>query len=191
MSTTDFSNYDPEIPMYCANHPNVQTYLRCGKCDKPICARCRVSTPVGFRCYECANLQVLPTYAVSGDYYIKSALAGLTAAAITGVLMGVFPGFEFWAALAMGVGVPEAVAAAAHQKRGPGLRAVALVSIVFGFILSRVVLGLGWWQIISLEGVNRPYPAGIPFLNDIPFYINQYTILWLLLALFLGYQRLK
>ena len=121
MAIQDFSGYDPEVPMYCANHPTVQTYLRCSNCNKPICAKCRVSTPVGFKCYQCANLQVLPTYAVSSDYYVKSAVAGLGAAAIAGIIMGVFPAFEFWAALLMGIAVPEAITAAANQKRGPGL----------------------------------------------------------------------
>src|SRR5947208_17138806 len=112
MTTTDFSQYDPEVPMYCANHPNTETFLRCGKCEKPICARCRVSTPVGFRCYECANLKVLPTYAVSTDYYTRAVVAGGVAAAITGVLMGLFPAFAFWVALAMGIAVPVSIAIA-------------------------------------------------------------------------------
>src|SRR5437868_4194048 len=171
MTTTDFSQYDPEVPMYCANHPDTETFLRCGKCEKPICARCRVSTPVGYRCFQCANLQVLPTYAVSTDYYVKSAITGLLTAGVTGVLMGIFPAFEFWAALLMGITVAEAVAISANQKRGPGLRAVAIFSIVFGFILSRVVIRLGWWQLISLGGVNRPSVGGLPFLSSIPFNI--------------------
>ena len=99
-----------DAPMYCANHPKVETYLRCGKCGKPICAKCRVSTPVGFRCYDCANLSVLPTYAVSGSYYLKAVLAAGGAATVCGILMGFFPDFEFWTALLMAIAVPEAVA---------------------------------------------------------------------------------
>lgn len=177
--------------MYCANHPTVQTYLRCSNCGKPICAKCRVSTPAGFKCFQCANLQVLPTYAVSTDYYVKSAAAGLGAAAIIGILMGVFPAFEFWAALLMGIGVPEAVTAAANQKRGPGLRTVAVVSVLFGFFLSRVVMRLGWWQAILLGGVNKPQFGGISFLDNSSFFVNQYTLLWLAMALFFAIQRLK
>lgn len=191
MATTDFSNYDPEVPVYCANHPGVETYLRCGKCDKPICARCRVSTPAGFRCYQCANLQVLPTYAVATDSYAKSLVAGLIAAAITGVLMGLLPAFEFWFALAMGIAVPEAIGIASNQKRGPGLRTVALVCLVFGFVVSRVVLQLGWWSGVTLLGVNFPSSGGLPFIRDLPFFIDQYTILWFALAALLATQRLK
>ncbi len=48
-----------EVPekMYCANHPNVETTLRCNKCEKPICARCAVLTPTGYRCKECIRGQ--------------------------------------------------------------------------------------------------------------------------------------
>lgn len=187
MATTDFSNYDPEVPLYCANHPGVQTYLRCGKCEKPICAKCRVSTPVGFRCYQCANLQVLPTYAVSSDIYFKGIIGGLLAATVTGVLMGILPGFEFWFALAMGIAVPEAVAFAANQKRGPGLRAVAMGAVVFGFVVAQVVFRQNWWRNIDLGGANNPVPSfGFSFYN-----IDQYTILWLALALWLAFQRMK
>jgi hypothetical protein len=105
--------------------------------------------------------------------------------------MGVFPAFEFWAALLMGIGVPEAVTAAANQKRGPGLRTVAVVSVLFGFFLSRVVMRLGWWHAILLGGVNVPQGGGISFLDNSSFYVNQYTLLWLAMALFFAIQRLK
>ena len=192
MAVRDFNEYDPEVPLYCANHPDTETYLRCGKCEKPICARCRVSTPVGFRCYDCANVQVLPTYAVKTDVYIRAGLAGFVAAAISGVLMGLFPGFEFWAALLMGIAVPEAVARAANQKRGPGLRTIAFLAIGFGFVLSRLVLQ-AFPFLIPLGGINFPALGGLGFLNDIPLFefVTQYTILWLALALFLAHQRLK
>jgi hypothetical protein len=175
--------------MYCANHPNVETYLRCGKCGKPICAKCRMSTPVGFRCFECANLQVLPTYAVSGDYYLKAGVFGLAVAAAAGALMGLFPAFEFWAALLIGIAVPEAVAAASNQKRSPGLQGVAVAAVVFAFVVSRVVMQ-AFPGLISLGGVNEVGYSGIGLLDNLPFYLTQYSILWLAMAGFLAYRRL-
>ena len=189
MSTSDFDHYDPEQPMYCANHPNVETFLRCARCGKPICAKCRVSTPAGFRCFTCANLQVLPTYAVSADYYVKSFLAGDVVAVILGTLMGLFPAFEFWAALIMGIAVPEAVGAAANQKRGPGLQMVAVGAVVFGFVVSRVVMSLPLR--IDLLGINTPARSGIDAFESLPFYLTQYSILWLALAIFLAYKRMQ
>ena len=175
-TTTDY-----DAPMYCPRHPKEQTYLRCGKCERPICAKCRVSTPVGFRCIECANLQVLPTYAVPSTHYVKSATAGLVVAALIGVIMGYFPDFEFWTALIMGLAVPEAVAVGANQKRGPGLQMVGVACIVVGFIISRVVM----------NAVGAFSFSGISALDNLPFYLTQYSILWLALMIFLAYKRLQ
>jgi hypothetical protein len=189
-TSTDSETYDPDAPMYCANHPSVETRLRCGRCGRPICAKCRVSTPAGFRCMQCANLQVVPTYAVSTDYYLKSILAGLGAAAAAGVLMGLFPAFEFWVALIMGIAVPEAVTGVANQKRGAGLQRVAMACILFGFVVSRAVLA-AFPGLIPLGGINYPSPSFIPVVGDAPYYVSMYTVLWLAMALFLAYRRLR
>jgi hypothetical protein len=42
---------------FCANHPTVETSLRCNRCGKPICARCAMRTPTGYRCRECVRGQ--------------------------------------------------------------------------------------------------------------------------------------
>lgn len=39
---------------YCARHPQVETLLRCGRCEAPICPRCMVHSGVGIRCPDCA-----------------------------------------------------------------------------------------------------------------------------------------
>ncbi len=48
---------EPSTPVYCANHPGVETSLRCNHCGKPICAKCAVRTPTGYRCRECVRSQ--------------------------------------------------------------------------------------------------------------------------------------
>ncbi len=131
-----------DAPYYCANHPSVPTFLRCARCDKPICARCRVSTPVGYRCYECAGLTVLPTYAVSSTYYTRAALFGFGVATAIGIVWAILPGFEFWAALTLGLAVGEAVGAGANQKRGPGLQGVGVAAVIWGIVVSRLALAV-------------------------------------------------
>lgn len=39
----------------CKRHPNVQTALRCSKCEDPICPKCAVLTAVGYRCPSCGK----------------------------------------------------------------------------------------------------------------------------------------
>lgn len=147
---------EPEV-MFCANHPTVPTSLRCSRCGKPICARCRVATPVGYRCYECAALQSVPTYAVGTNYYVKAISVGVAAAAGIGVLWGLFPGFDFWAALIMGIVVGEVVSWAANMKRGPGLQMIGLGAVALGIIVSRLVLQV----VLSNSGLAE-------LLNSIP-----------------------
>jgi len=42
---------------------------------------------------------VLPTYAVSSDYYTRAALSGFGLATVVGIVWAFLPGFEFWAAM--------------------------------------------------------------------------------------------
>jgi len=74
--------------LFCANHPNTETMLRCNRCEKPICAKCAVQTPTGYRCKDCvrgqqklfetAQLQDLPLAFGSslGISFLGSLIAG-------------------------------------------------------------------------------------------------------------------
>lgn len=48
---------DAEAMLYCTVHPTVATSLRCNRCGRPMCTRCAVKTPVGYRCRECVRAQ--------------------------------------------------------------------------------------------------------------------------------------
>lgn len=39
----------------CYRHPDRETYVRCVRCDRPICPDCMVEAPVGFQCVECVR----------------------------------------------------------------------------------------------------------------------------------------
>jgi hypothetical protein len=69
---------DLNAPVYCANHPGVETSLRCNKCGKPICAKCAIRTPTGYRCKECVRgqLKIFDT-ALWYDYVLGFIAAGV------------------------------------------------------------------------------------------------------------------
>jgi hypothetical protein len=46
-----------EQTLYCVNHPQTKTTLRCNRCEDPICPRCAVLTPTGYRCKSCVRGQ--------------------------------------------------------------------------------------------------------------------------------------
>ena len=72
---------DTESPLntnlnYCYRHPNVETNLRCKKCDRYICSKCANHTPVGYICPECLRAQEDKFYSGSfGDYLIAAVIA--------------------------------------------------------------------------------------------------------------------
>jgi hypothetical protein len=87
--------------MYCANHPDTETYLRCNKCGKPICLKCAVLTEVGYRCKECIREQQNVFYnAMTSDNWIAFAVAaGITLVAwpiVVLLLLVSITGFFGW-----------------------------------------------------------------------------------------------
>jgi hypothetical protein len=126
----------------CAADPQVETALRCGRCDTPICPRCLVMTPVGARCRNCARLRKNPIYVVGPVYYARAIGAGLAVAAIGTYVLASIPFFQFFGLLLLGAAVGEAVTRAANRKRGTGLAVVAVVTLIVGALLVPALMAL-------------------------------------------------
>ncbi len=123
----------------CATHPDVETNLRCGKCGKPICPKCMVQTPVGARCAECARLYKLPTFRISGAYYLRAAGTALGMAIVTGVVWGIiesFLPFRFFTLIigaGIGYAIGEVVSLSVNRKRSPWLAVIGSLGVVIAY----------------------------------------------------------
>lgn len=131
----------PQRATFCARHPNIETNLRCSRCNDLICPRCLVHTPVGARCPDCARLRVNPAFDVSGLPLLR-AIGGALGAAVVAwvvyfyVLTVAGPiGYALWifAPLGIGFAVAEAGYRAAGYRRHPRLQWVAGSAVVAGF----------------------------------------------------------
>ncbi|MCC6313811.1 MAG: hypothetical protein IT337_07335 [Thermomicrobiales bacterium] len=126
-------------PGPCSYHPNVETLLRCSRCGKPICPQCGVRTPVGLRCPDCAGVAGL-VGPMGGVRTLQALAHGLLVTVPVGVVWAFFPDWAFYLALVMGFAGAEAVARAVPGRRGPELQAIAVVVVLVGLALSRLVL---------------------------------------------------
>jgi hypothetical protein len=134
-------------PVKCATHPNVDTNLRCGKCGQPICPKCLVETPVGARCRKCARLYKLPTFRVTGQYYLRATGTALGVAIVTGAAWGFLHSYlggygsmiSLVAGYGIGYAVGEVTGLAINRKRGRWLAVTGGGAVVISFVAAGLV----------------------------------------------------
>jgi hypothetical protein len=118
--------------MYCANHPDIETGLRCKRCDKPICSKCAVGTPTGYLCKECVRLQQKVFDTAKGyDYPIVFILAGILSG-IGSVIAARLGFFVILIAPVVGVIIAEVIRAVLSKRRSKRLFSVVAISTVLG-----------------------------------------------------------
>ncbi|MGD0611518.1 MAG: B-box zinc finger protein [Anaerolineales bacterium] len=133
-------------PLYCANHPGVQTTLRCNKCGKPICARCAVLTPTGYRCKECVRgQQKIFITAKWYDYVLGFIIAGILSF-LASLLAGLVSGITLIGWILVIIGAPSAGAIIAEgvrlvtrKRRAQGLFITVTVAMVLGALPSILI----------------------------------------------------
>ncbi len=123
-----------EATLYCANHPNRETTLRCNRCEKPICPQCAIQTPVGYRCKECVRgQQKVFDNSVAIDYPIAAVVSMVCVGAATAVLN--YLGFwGLFVAPIVGGGIAEIIRWAVRRRRSRRLSLAAILGGALGVI---------------------------------------------------------
>jgi hypothetical protein len=129
---------DDTGPLYCYRHPRSETYVRCGRCDQPICPRCAMQGPVGFRCRQCGRpardplTSLRPTQLAIG--FGISALGGL----VIGLVGGRIGFFGLLLAWFAGGLIADSVIRFVGFKRGPRMMTALFGGILLGTALAFV-----------------------------------------------------
>ncbi len=141
-----------EDTLYCANHPQVATRLRCNKCGKLICAKCAVLTPVGYRCPECVrNQQTIFETALWYDYLVAAVIC-LPLGALSAAILGRLGFFMFFLAPVAGGLTAELVRVAVRRRRGRYLTWVAAGAFLVGTLATTVLPVVGLVALAVLNG---------------------------------------
>ncbi len=128
-----------EEALYCANHPNTLTHLRCNKCGKPVCARCVRPTPVGYRCKECIREHEDAFFSATLVHYLIAAVIAFPLGIISGyisVRLGFF--VIFFAAFAGSI-IARIVHRLIGRKRGRWMPHLVALAIVVGGVIPAII----------------------------------------------------
>lgn len=150
----------PGPPLVCARHRNVETHLRCGKCETPICPKCLVQTPVGARCPDCARPTRISRPGGTRAY-VQGAGAGLAVGALGGAIMPFIP-FGMFVLLLTGYLVGEAVSKASDRRGGQAMAVLAFAAAMAGPVLGRLLVFTSLMPgTPSLSGLPRVFLAAL------------------------------
>jgi hypothetical protein len=182
---------------HCVNHPKVETYLRCNKCNQPICVKCAVQTPVGYRCRNCINTQQQVFYAdFNPVHYLVAAMVALPLSLIAGWLIPSLGWYAIILGPLAGGGIAEAARWAIGRRRGPYIWLVVCGCIVVGWLLRLPSLLLTTTPILphgtTIEQI-KSYTTEQMYLSVLLGWLHMllWQIVYLVAAVGAAYARLR
>jgi hypothetical protein len=122
-------------PLYCYRHPKSETYVRCGRCDQPICPKCAVQGPVGFRCRQCGLVKSATISSFTPQQLALGLAIPIGGGAILGYLGGQLGFYSIFIAFFAGAFLAEAFVRFVGMKRGAIVRAMLYGGLAAGFVL--------------------------------------------------------
>lgn len=197
----------PQEPMAlaCYRHPDRGTFIRCQRCERPICGDCMISAAVGFQCPECVATAAKQSRQNVGPYGGKrSADPRLTTFALIGVNLVVWVltfllGDQFTDLVALrargiclsstdpGMWYPDAVGQAACSYLGgtfaPGVADGAWWQIITSAFTHTEIWHIGM-NMLSLWFLGPPIEAALGRVRFLAVYLfsgifGSLAVLWI------------
>ena len=169
--------------MFCYRHPTTETWLRCGRCDQPICVKCSIQGPVGSRCRQCGRVANDPLTSFTPRQLALGTGAALAGGAVGGFIAGYIGFFSIIVGYFAGRFVADFVTRVIGYKRGP-----IMLTILFGGIIVGTLLGFGI-QYLNLFG-SIPGEAAASFQGYFMSQLLPSALISAGAACFGAYQRL-
>jgi membrane associated rhomboid family serine protease len=91
--TAPVDGRDADVEQYCYRHPNIETGVRCVRCDRPICPNCMTAASVGFQCPECVaegNKSVRQARTIYGGRVRPGSAPGVITQSLIAINVAVF-----------------------------------------------------------------------------------------------------
>ena len=132
----------------CAFHPGVQTELRCAECERPICPKDMVLTPVGYKCKICAKPARSQYVVVKPGQLLRAILVGGAVGIGGGIALGFIPFGGIFMGFIWGALTAEATRRASGGHREWSVGIVAVCAILLGGLAGWFLGGVGAFTVI-------------------------------------------
>jgi len=135
--------------LVCYRHPSRETGLRCAQCGRPICSKCAVHTPVGYRCPQCIREREDVFYTANALDYLLAGVSALILGLLAGFLVPRLGFFVIFVGPFAGTLIGRVAFRAARRHHGRWLPHLVAAMVVFGALLPllNVLIGLLFGQI--------------------------------------------
>ena len=179
-------------PLFCYRHPDRETWVRCGRCDQPICTRCAMQGPVGLRCRTCGK----PSRDALTSLTPRQMAIGAVVAMGLGAAVGYFGAqlglFMIVIGFFAGTLIAEALDRTIGIKRGPRILAIAIGGVVIGGLIGAGWSLIGTWREIQAFASSAE-AGGVPvYTLDAFLFDNGPAVVIALIATIAGvYARLR
>ena len=188
MSTAITADLSEPQPLHCYRHPDRETWVRCGRCDQPICMKCAMEGPVGLRCKTCGKPTRDALASMRVSQIVIAAVLALGGGAIVGYAGSAIGYLGLVVAFFGGGIIAEVIDRAIGIKRGPRIMAIAVPGIVAGGLagVSLSVLST-WLEMRAYAGAEAPDIYFSSYLTS----VVPFALLAVLVAAVVAAARLR
>ncbi len=123
-------------PLFCYRHPDRETWVRCGRCDRPICPQCAMQGPVGLRCRDCGKPVRDPMSSFTPLQLIGGLAASFGGGLVAAFISGRFGFFALFVAFFAGGVIVEAITRVTGYKMGTTMNTIVYGGIIAGAIVA-------------------------------------------------------
>ena len=138
--------------LFCYRHPSSETYIRCNRCDQPICTKCAVQTPVGFKCRQCGLVKSATISSFSAQQLLLGLGASIGGGALIGFIGGQMGFFSILVGFFGGGIVAEAFVRVVGMKRGPIMSLMLYGGMIAGIVAGAAIQTIWFLGNLGVDG---------------------------------------